>query len=81
MFEDRAARQTLTAINHSDVVQTKKTAFENVVALAIHFVHPPGKVDEQLVEALLQKLLVANAMALEVAVVDAPNGPGVHRRI
>ena len=35
----------MAAVEHRDVVQTKKPALKNVIALVIDFVYPPGKVD------------------------------------
>ena len=48
---------------------------------AVDLVDPPGEVDQQLVEALLQELPVRLARAAPLHVVDAPDRPGVHRRV
>ena len=47
--------QLLAAVDDGDVVEAEEAALEDVVALAVHPVHPPGEVDEQLVEAALEE--------------------------
>ena len=70
---DRAVGQLLAAVDDGDVVEAEEAALEDVVALAVDLVHPPGEVDQQLVEALLQELAVGLAGALLLHVVDAPD--------
>ena len=43
--------QRLAAVDDGDVVQAEEAALEDVVALAVDLVDPPGEVDQQLVEA------------------------------
>ena len=81
MLERRAAGKTLAAIEHRDVVEPEETAFEDVVAFAVDFVHPPREIEHQLVEALLEKISVGSAVADPIHVVDAPDRPRVHRRV
>ena len=81
LFEHRALRQLLRAIDDRDVVEAKEAAFEYVVALAVDLVHPPGEIDQQFVETLLQEHPVALALAQPVHVVDPPHRPGLHRRV
>ena len=55
MLQDGAIGAFGAAIEDGDVVQAKKTAFEQVVAFAVDLVDPPGEIDEQLVKAFLEK--------------------------
>ena len=49
LLEDRARRQ-VGAVDRADVVQAEEAALEQVVAERVLPVHPPGEVDQQLVE-------------------------------
>ena len=49
LLEQPAVRQ-VRAVERPDVVEAEEAAFEDVRAVAILAVHPPGEVDEQLVE-------------------------------
>src|SRR5207248_10545704 len=81
LFEDRTTRQLVATIDYGDVVKSKEAALEDVVAFSIDLIHPPGKVDQQLVEDLFQKFCIGDSIALAIKIVDAPAGPGMHRRI
>ena len=50
LLQPSAEGQGLTSVNHRDVVESEEAALEDVVALAVNLVHPPGEVDEELVE-------------------------------
>ena len=63
------------AIEHADVVEAEKSALEDVHALGVLAVHPPGEVEQQLVEDALEERAVAGAAALLVDLVDAPARP------
>ena len=81
LLEHDAVGAAFAAVDDGDVVEPEEAALEDVVALAVDLVDPPGEVDQQLVEALLQEVAVGLAGADAVHVVDAPDGPGVDRRI
>ena len=55
------------AVEGADVVETEETALEDVVALGVLAVHPPGEVDQQLVEDPLEEIDVPAAVDLEHA--------------
>ena len=76
-----AGGQRLAAVEHADVVQAEEAALKDVHALGVLAVHPPGEVQQQLVEDALQKRAVARAATLLLDLVDAPRRPGMHRRI
>src|SRR5207237_6245305 len=80
LFQNGTIRKLFAPVDDGDVVEPKKPAFENVVALAIDPIDPPGKVDEQLVKALFEKDRIALAGAFFVELIDAPTGPGVDGR-
>ena len=56
LLDVAAGGQRLAAIEDADVVQAEKAAFENIVALRVLAIHPPGEVHQQLVKRGLQKL-------------------------
>ena len=64
------------AVEHADVVQAQEAALEDVVALGVLAVDPPGEVEQQLVEDALQEGAVARAALLLLDLVDAPGRPG-----
>ena len=79
--------QRLAAVEHADVVEAEKAALENVPALRVLAVDPPGEVQQQLVKDAFEKREVAGivrvffASLLAVNLKHAPRGPGVHRRV
>src|SRR5437588_1821686 len=81
LFKHSAAGQLLSAINHSDVVETEESAFENVVALAIYAVHPPGNAHEQFVQTLFEEASIGFPQVPFFNLVNLPASPSLHRRI
>src|ERR1700687_5715743 len=81
LFKNGAAWKLLAAIDDGDVIEPEESAFEDVVALAVHPVHPPGEVHEQLVKTLFQEGGIGNAGALLLDFVHTPARPRVHWRI
>ena len=55
LFDGAARGQGLAAIEDADVVEAEKAALENVVAFGVFAVHPPGEVQQQLVEDALEE--------------------------
>ena len=74
-------RQRRRAVEDADVVEAEEPALEDVLALGVLAVDPPGEVQEQLVEDALEELAVALARPLLVDLVDAPGRPRVHGRV
>src|SRR5205085_9538133 len=62
-----------------NVVQPQKAALENVLALRVLAVEPPGKVEQQLMEDALQEHAIREAGLLAVDFVDLPCCPGMNR--
>src|SRR6516162_9543128 len=87
LVERAAGRQRLAAIEHADVVESEESALENIAPGCILAVHPPGEIEQQLVEDALEKRQISGirwfAPLLSFAVdrEHAPSGPGMHRRI
>ena len=81
LLEVAAARQRRGAVEHADVVQAEEAALEDVLALGVLAVHPPGEVQQQLVEGALEEQPVGHAGHAAIDLVDAPHRPGVDRRV
>ena len=54
-----AAGQRLAAVEDADVVEPEKAALEDVVALGVLAVHPPGEIEQQFVEDALEEAAIA----------------------
>jgi hypothetical protein len=59
LLEAPSGGQGRAAVEHTDVVQAEEAAFEDVLAELVLPVHPPGEVQDQLVERALQEVDVA----------------------
>ncbi len=59
----------------------EKATLENVSAVGVLAVDPPGEIEHQLLKNPLKKLAVAFAAPFHLDFVDTPGGPGVDRRI
>ena len=81
LLEMGAIRKTGVAVEHADVIESEKTALENIVIFGVFAVHPPGEGDKHFVENSFQKRAIAFAGLLALNLVDAPCRPGQHRRI
>jgi hypothetical protein len=69
-------------VEHADIVEAEEAALEDVQALRVLAVHPPGEVQQQFVEDALQEIEVARAAVLFAVILEHPHGrPGVHGRI
>ena len=76
LLEHRARRQ-VRPVDRADVVQPEEAALEQVVALGILPVHPPGEVDQELVEDPAQEVHVPATVNGE----HLEGGPCLHRRV
>ena len=81
LLEITAARQRRAAIEDADVVEAEKSALENVAAGRVLAIHPPGEVDQQLVEDRFQKRAIGRALLALFHFVNTPRRPGEHRRV
>src|SRR5271166_3020897 len=73
--------QWCTTVENADVVEAQESALEDIHALGIFTVHPPGEVEHELVEDTLQECPVTLALAFFVDLVNAPRSPRVNWRV
>jgi hypothetical protein len=78
--EFSAVGQGVGAIEDPDVVEPEEAAAEDVAAFDVLSVDPPGEVQQQLLEAAFEEEQVAAALGIG-DLVNAPDGPGVDRRV
>src|SRR6266567_205544 len=81
LLKTAAVRERLVAIEHANVIKPQETALEDIVALGIFAVHPPGETDEQLMEDRLQKCAIAAAALFSFDLINPPGSPPDHGRI
>src|SRR5206468_10196935 len=81
LLKAAAVRERCVAIEHADVIEPQETALENVVALGIFAVHPPGKGDEHFMENSLEECAIAFAASFSLDLVNAPRRPRNDGRI
>ena len=76
-----AGGQRRAAVEDADVVQAQETTLEDIMAVMVFAVHPPGEVQQQFVEDPLQEGGIGLAGDIAGDLVHLPGGPGVHRRV
>src|SRR5262249_1895635 len=74
-------RQRGAAVEDPDVVEPQEAALEDVAAAAVLAVHPPGEVEQQLLEGSLEPVGVAAAMPDLLQTVREDGREGMDRRI
>src|SRR5256885_8246474 len=79
LLEESASWQRLRTIENADVIEPEKTAGEKIVAFGVFAVHPPGEIEQQLLECAFKKRGVPLA-ARTSHLVNAPGGPSVDMR-
>ncbi len=80
LLQPPAGGQGGAAVEHADVVQAEEAALEHVVAGGILAVHPPGEVQQQPREALLQERQVHLA-EVGLQILQEQSREGVHRGV
>ena len=78
LLQGHARRQAHAAVDDTDVVESKEAALEQVVPLFVFTVHPPGEVEQELVEDPGQEVAVAFAGASLLFLIDRPGRQDVH---
>src|SRR5271170_4385593 len=78
LLQKPTGRQRLRAIKYSDVVHPQESAAEQVVALRILAIHPPGEIQVELLEHSGEKMRIALA-ALSGDLVNTPRSPRMQR--
>src|SRR6266480_7551968 len=80
LLQKSTGRQRFRTIENADVIEPEKTAGEKIVAFGVFAVHPPGEVEQQLLECALKKSAIT-LPARTSHLVNAPGRPGMHGRI
>src|SRR5437762_9743670 len=80
LLQKSAGRQRFRAVENADVIEPEKTAGEKIVAFGVFAVHPPGEVEQQLLECAFKKSAIT-LPARTSHLVNAPGSPGVDGRI
>ncbi len=81
MLNVAPGRERGRAVEDADVIQPQEAPLEDVVALRILAIHPPVKIQQQLVEDPFEKGAVGLPPNALLNFIHAPRGPGVHRRV
>src|SRR5689334_4610991 len=81
LFEMAARGKRGGTIENSDVVESEEAALENVRAIGILAIHPPGEIQKQLVKNLFEEGAVGDTTDAPLDLVNAPSGPRMHGRI
>ncbi len=63
LLQAEARRQRMRAVEHRDIVEPQEAALEDIVALGVLAVDPPGVVEQQLVEDAQQEVTVGLSRA------------------
>src|SRR5229473_819167 len=78
LLEMGAVGKLRVAIEHTNVVETKKAALKYIFALGVFAVHPPGECDQHFVENRFQKCAVAFSGLFALDLVNTPRRPRQH---
>src|SRR5262249_48516935 len=68
-------------VEDSDVVEAEKATLKDIGAVGILAIDPPSKFQQQLVKNFFEEGTIGNTADAALNFIDAPGGPGVHRRI
>src|SRR5437588_8081915 len=64
-------------VKNPDVVEAKESTLKNICAVRILAVHPPGKIEEQLVKNFFQEPAIGHTTHAALDFVHAPGSPGM----
>src|SRR6266446_538687 len=78
LFEVASRGEWRGAVKDSDIVEAEKPALKNVCAVRILAVHPPGKIQQQLVKDFFEESAVGDTAHTTLDFVDAPGCPGMN---
>ena len=62
LLEPAAHLCRFSAVKNANIIETKEATLEHTIIICIFSIHPPGKVNQKLVEALFQPLMITLAM-------------------
>ena len=81
-MDDARAGRRARAVEDPDIVEPEKATLEDVATRRVLAVHPPGEIDQELVEDAFEEGEIAAPPApIAVDLEHAKRRPGVHRRI
>src|SRR5580692_470395 len=81
LLQVSTSRQRCAAIKYPNIVQPEEATLERVFTRAVLAVHPPGEVQQKLLERALQPVNIASAATHLLKPVREDGGPGMHRRV
>ena len=81
LLEMAAVRKRFVTVEYPDVVEPEKSTLEDIVALGVLAIHPPGEGDQHFVENRLQKCAITFSGLLPFDLINAPCRPCHHRRV
>src|SRR6266568_7136605 len=58
LLEESASWQRLRTIEYADVIEPEETAGEKIVAFGVLAIHPPGEIEQQLLECAFEKSVI-----------------------
>src|ERR1700739_4591261 len=81
LLEVSAGWQGSGSVKNSDIVETQKAALEDIGAIRIFPIHPPGEIQEQFVKNFFEEPTISDASNAPFDFINAPGSPGMYRRI
>ena len=81
LLQVAAGGQRRAAVEDADVVEAEEAALEDVLAEPVLAVHPPGEVEQELVEGRLEEIDIGLAAQGLLGAVQEQGRPGVDRRV
>src|SRR5215469_7298099 len=81
LFKMSAGGKGCRTVENTDVVEAQEAPLENVGAVRIFAIDPPGEIEQLLVKDSFEKGAVGSAADAPLDFVNAPGGPGMHGRI
>src|SRR6266436_8875411 len=75
LFEVASRGEWRGAVKDSDIVEAEKSTLKNVCAVRVLAVHPPGKIQEQLVKNFFEDSAVGDSTHAPLDFVDPPSSP------
>ena len=70
-----------TSVEYSDIIQSQKTSFKNVITVWIFSIDPPGKIDEQFMKYFFQEIKIAFTGIIFFDMIHLQCSPGLNRRV
>lgn len=81
LFQSAASWQGIRAIEEAYIVQAEKAAFKDVFAIEVFSIHPPGEVEQQLLEHPFKEVQVATAVQFTLDLERTEYSPSMNGRV